>query len=136
MRKRVLLIFLAGVSVLLPGYLWGQGADSPFGASQEAMRPELIWPTTEVVDIKNESGIEFRWKPRGRSRGFIFAIYEGFEMYDENLLCKERLSAGKNKIFLEKGRFANGRTYTWTIRQKNDSSKWSDKSYYAFTVVY
>ncbi|MBN3039215.1 MAG: hypothetical protein JW869_07370, partial [Candidatus Omnitrophica bacterium] len=120
MKRIILFSALVGFFLFAGDKLCAQGTDSPFGADGKIPRPMLKEPTREVVEITGGTGIRFRWNPRGISRGFIFAIYEGLEMYDENLIYKKKLSGAKREIFIEKEKFKSGLSYTWSIRQKNN----------------
>lgn len=119
--------------------LHAQVQSSRAGYSSNAPQPRLIRPTSEIVNIQDKKGILFKWSsqqiPSGGRRKYRFQLYEGYNMYKQNLIFKEELDPQTFEIFIEKDMFKNNTTYTWSIRQRGFSSSWSRRNFYSFKVL-
>lgn len=141
MRKVCLLLILISSFIFLNGLdsLQAQDRTATIGSHMQVPRPRLIRPTSEVINIEDEEGILFKWSsqqiPSGGRRKFRFQLYEGYDMYEKNLIFKKELDPFTFEIFIEKDKFKNGQAYTWSIRQRGYFSNWSKRSFYSFKVV-
>lgn len=138
MKKIPLIIILILSFILLNGIGLYAQAPTRTGGGVVTPRVRLISPTSEVINIKDKGGILFKWSPHqipsGGRRKFRFQLYEGYDMYEMNLIFKKELDPSTFEIFIEKDKFKDGAAYTWSIRQRGYFSNWSKRSFYSFKV--
>ncbi len=117
----------------------GQSTRRTSGSSVHTPSPRLIAPTSEVVDIRGKDGILFKWSsheiPSGGRRKYRFQLYEGYDMYEKNLIFKKEFPPDIFEIFIEKDKFKDGEAYTWSVCQRGYFANWSWRSFYSFKVV-
>jgi len=98
---------------------------------------ELVFPTSDVVDLKGKDYLEFKWIMN--SPIFIdysdFRIYKSYTTYGVNLILKERVPSDKTFFRVKADMFENNRVYTWVLRVVSRSGEKSDSVYNSFKVI-
>lgn len=138
--KRFLVLFLI-ICIFLTLGLDVAYAQRARGVSSYGIVPKvrLISPTPEVYDMAGEKGILFKWSPHKRPSGgrrkFRFQLYDDYEMYEKNLIFKKEIDPNTYEIFIPEDKFEDGGVYTWSVRQRSNSSVWSERSFHSFKVT-
>ena len=90
--------------------------------------PQLVFPTSDVVDLKGKDYLEFKWIIRNPV--FIdysdFRIYKSYNTYGANLLLKERVLSGKTTLRVKADMFENNQVYTWVLKVVSHGGEKSD----------
>jgi hypothetical protein len=134
---KILMIIL--VLVLLP-ILAIQATPVSFsfeaGGYNDVPQPRLRYPIYDSVILTKGQPLEFQWWNDVRqTRGFIFKIYKGYNMYAANLVRKNELSADVSSIKIDSGLFVEGQVYTWSLIRVSFNGYKSDKSFNSFKVI-
>ena len=98
---------------------------------------QLVFPTSDVVDLRGKDYLEFKWIIRNPV--FIdyndFRIYKSYNTYEANLLLKERVSSGKTTLRVKSDIFENNQVYTWVLKVVSHGGEKSDPVYNSFKVI-
>lgn len=123
---------------LLPGraasvMLYGSG-----GAVDYAPQVRIISPDDETVDLTGRNALVLRWsRLEGDSmerRYYDVRVYRGRETLENTLIFSAQTPPDADTVRVPSSLFDNGRTYTWTIRQRYYGLAQSRRAYAVFTV--
>ncbi|MDD5477100.1 MAG: hypothetical protein PHG87_02670 [Candidatus Omnitrophica bacterium] len=136
MRKIVIIILAL---ILLPAVVSLAGPlsvnlDSGFNNSPPA--PRLRYPINDTVILSLNQALEFSWwNDFTQTRGYIFKLYKGYNMFAANLIFKEELPSEASLIKIKPELFNAGQVYTWSLVRISFSGSKSDKSFNSFKVI-
>ena len=106
------------------------------GVYNNVPEPRLRYPIYDTVILTKDQPLEFKWwNEFTDTSGFILKIYEGFNMYADNLRLKKDLSAQASSFSVESGMFQDGQVYTWSLMRILFSGFKSAKSFNSFKVI-
>jgi hypothetical protein len=100
--------------------------------------PELLFPTSDVVDLRGKDYLEFKWLIRNPvSIDYSdFRIYKTYTTYEKNLILKERITSNvANSYSVKADTFENGQVYTWVLKVVSFGGQKSDFVYNSFKVI-
>ncbi len=106
------------------------------GSYNDPPEPRLRHPIYDTVMINNNQPLEFSWwNDVTNTSGFILKIYKGYNMYADNLILKENLSADVSTFTAKADLFQDGRVYTWSLIRVSFGGYKSDRSFNSFKVI-
>lgn len=109
-----------------------------FGQSINVASPQLVRPTSEVVDLTGKDTLEFKWLLIvGGNKAweyYDFRLYKGYQTLESTLLHKEKIDGHTDHVILAASMFQDGQVYTWTLRRLYRVNK-SDRSRVSFKVI-
>jgi hypothetical protein len=98
--------------------------------------PRLRNPIYDAVILNSTQPLEFSWwNDVTGTRGMIFKIYKGYNMYEDNLIHKEDLPDSLSSVKIDSALFEDGEIYTWSLVRVGFSGKKSDKSFNSFKII-
>ena len=106
------------------------------GLNNNPPEPRLRYPIYDTVVISGDQPLEFTWwNDLADTRGFVFKIYKGYNMYADNLLLKEELPADAASTKVQANLFEAGKVYTWSVVRISLAGFKSDRSFNSFKVI-
>ncbi|MDP3142664.1 MAG: hypothetical protein Q8N14_01770 [Candidatus Omnitrophota bacterium] len=134
-EKTQIAIAIIFVFVLLSSVFAGSSGSISFGKfSDYVPEPRLTYPIYEEVNLAGDF-LEFRWwNDIAGMRYFDFRLYKGYNMYEQDLIYKERLPQDVSSIKIKADLFEDNQVYTWSLLQISLSGQKSDKSFNSFRV--
>ncbi|MCX5694421.1 MAG: hypothetical protein NT014_04755 [Candidatus Omnitrophica bacterium] len=98
--------------------------------------PRLKSPIYDTVTLNVGQPLEFSWWNDCVNTGsFILKIYKGYNMYADNLILKETLSADLSSYEARADLFDDGKVYTWSLVRVSFAGYKSDRSFNSFKVI-
>lgn len=98
--------------------------------------PRLKYPVSDTVILPVNRPLEFRWwNDFEQTRGYIFKLYKGYNMFAANLILREELPPDASSIEIKPELFDDGQVYTWSLARISFSGSKSDKSFNSFKVI-
>lgn len=132
----LLIIFLLVIFPVLSTQAGSISFSLESGGYNDIPQPRLRSPIYDSVILTQNQPMEFKWwNDVAQTRGFIFKIYKGYNMYAANLMQKEELSSDTSLIQLDSNLFADGQVYTWSLIRVSSNGYKSDKSFNSFKVI-
>ena len=100
--------------------------------------PELISPTSDVIDLKGKDALEFKWLIRNPV--FIdytdLRLYKTYNTYANNLIFKTRIPSGATNTYsIKADTFQSGQVYTCVLKTVSLGGEKSDFVYTSFKVI-
>ena len=125
----LILSFCSTCSAGVVGFTLDSGQNSP-------PEPRLRYPIYETAVISGDQPLEFSWwNDWTDTSGFILRIYKGYNMYADNLILKENLSANVASFKVKVDLFEEGQVYTWSLVRISFAGYKSDRSFNSFKVI-
>lgn len=98
--------------------------------------PRLRYPINDTVILPLNQALEFSWwDDFEQTRGYIFKLYRGYNIFAANLIFKEELPSEASSIKIKPELFNTGQVYTWSLVRISFSGSKSDKSFNSFKVL-
>ena len=117
---------------------WARARDFEPGETT-APQPELLSPTSEVVDLTGKDSLTFKWSPfignLFEREYYEFRLYKGYNQVQANEIYRQRVPRNIYAVVLKTDMFQNGEVYTWTLRQASNDKFKSDAAYSSFKVI-
>jgi len=136
MRKTVIIIlvlFLSPAMISLAGPL-SFNLDS--GLYNNPPAPRLKYPINDTIILPANQPLEFSWwNDFEQTRGYIFKIYKGYNMFASGLIFSKELPADASSIKINPELFTAGQVYTWSLVRISFNGAKSDKSFNSFKVL-
>lgn len=135
MKKIIILmaLMLSFSTICFAGAISFSLDSGPYNSPPE---PRLRSPIYETVTINKDQPLEFSWWDDWiDTRGYILRIYQGYNMYADNLILKENLPAVTASFRVKADLFAAGKVYTWSLVRISFTGYKSDKSFNSFKVI-
>ena len=98
---------------------------------------QLVFPTSDLVDLKGKDYLEFKWiMPTPIFIDYSdFRIYKSYTTYGTNLILKERVPSDKTIFRVKADEFKDNQVYTWVLRLVSRGADKSDSVYNSFKVI-
>ncbi len=142
MRSTVgLFLFTALMSAafIVPGSAALAGGMGSGGDNEYVPHVRLLSPITETIDMTGQDSITFKWAlPRTGKRGrkqIQIRIFKSRELYADNIIFNEDLPRSAQEFTMSTDIFEDGKTYVWSVRQKDRRGNWSGHSPQSFLVI-
>ena len=132
-------IIAAAIGVLAAS-VWARSLSiqSDIGESDFVPPPRLISPSTDVVDLRGMSSLEFRWSPHEgdptQREYYDFRLYKGYQALGGALIYKVRVPRNVWSILITADLFENGAAYTCSLRQVYRGLK-SRRTFQSFKII-
>lgn len=132
-------LFLALILISNPIYVYAR----PIRPISEVIAdyvpaPVLLTPIVTEIQSGEADMVQFKWSPHegdaGKRDYYEFKIYKGYDMLEETLIFKERLSGDNYQYNISADRFEKGQVYTWALRQAYNSGNRSDWAHASFNL--
>lgn len=106
------------------------------GYFDQVPEPRLRYPINDTAILAGNGPLIFKWwNDYSDVRSFIFRIYKGYNMYENNLILRKELPADASSVEIESGLFSDGQVYTWSLVRVSLTGRKSDKSFNSFKVI-
>jgi hypothetical protein len=111
------------------------------GRRDFAPQPRLRSPVEEVVSLKRQNELTFKWSPHetlrsGSARKYYdFRLYRGYKLVKSGLIFKEKVPGNEHSISLKADLFKDKQIYTWSVRQVYRDGGKSRRSTSSFRVI-
>lgn len=109
------------------------------GESDFIPPPRLITPSTDVVDLRGKTSLEFRWSPHEgdsiQRDHYDFRLYKGYQAFAAQRIFKALIPPRQWSLQVSAELFENGSTYTLALRQVYTGSAKSRRTFTSFKVI-
>ncbi|MGB2599206.1 MAG: hypothetical protein WBB86_00250 [Candidatus Omnitrophota bacterium] len=140
LKKIILILILAFITT--SAYSQVNISGRRYGGRRDfAPEPRLLSPVEELVSLKRQTELTFKWSPHetllsGSARKYYdFRLYRGYELVKSALIFKEKVPGNKHSISLNSELFKDKETYTWSVRQVYRDGGKSRRSVSSFKVI-
>lgn len=108
-----------------------------FPGDETPPSPELIYPTTENLNLAGKAVIEFKWISNNYIwfSGYEFKLYKGYQTTADTLIHSEKAASSQSVIKLPVSIFEAGQVYTWKLRSITTGGQRSDWSSSSFKFI-
>jgi len=123
------LIFFLGVSSSFGGSFVAREMESRPG-------PDLLYPTTDNIDLSGKDTLEFRWVKRDQADTdyYEFKLYKGYVTSADSLFLKQNVTLDDYPVNIPLSKLEKNQVYTWVLTQVFLGGKKSDKSFSSFRI--
>jgi len=136
MRKTVIIILALVLSPAVISLAGPVSVNLDSGLQNSPPAPRLRYPINDTVILLVNQPLEFSWwNDFTQTRGYIFKLYKGYNLFAANLIFKEELPSEAFSIKIKPELFNAGQVYTWSLVRISFSGPKSDKSFNSFKVI-
>jgi len=122
----------------LPAIAQPMSARYDIGESDFIAPPRFIEPSTDMIDLRNRAGLEFKWSPHEgdatKREYYDLRLYKGTQAFEKNLIYKTRIPRHVWSVMIPADMFENGSVYICTLRQVYRGPK-SRRTFLLFKII-
>ena len=134
MKQKMVITFLLCLGLVVFANSCFARGDDDLGF---APAPQLVYPSTETVDLSGKDSLEFKWLVQNSmdTQNYRFRLYKGDTASEEAILIKENLPFDSGTFKVDASQFEDGEVYLWVLKQEYLRKGTSDPASQRFTVI-